>query len=152
MLSQKIGLSSGNLFPQNWDGRRTLNIALIRAALIVPFIMWWYKQLGEFFPGSEFGQVIRRVILNELVGGPVMIALVFIGNALLRGEFAIKPIVQRFRNEFWATSFKGVTYWPIIHLCVTFRLPVEHQPLFAHIASIYWNGVLSFHAHKTHDD
>jgi hypothetical protein len=155
VLCQKIALrvaGGGKLFDErNWDARRTLNISLIRACLIVPFIMFWYARLGQIFPGHDMAQRIQRVLLNEAVGGPVMITFVFVGNAILRGEWSLSGLYQRFRDEFFPTLKKGVTYWPLVHFLGTFRLPVKHQPLFAHVASVYWNGVLSFHAHKAKD-
>jgi len=149
MICQELAIrGSGGRFVDVWDRRRTLNIALIRALLIVPFIMAWYGHLGQMFPGQEFGQLLKRVVMNELVGSPTMITLVFVGNALLRGDWSWINLKQRFRNEFFPTMKKGVSYWPLVHILGTFRLPVMHQPLFAHVASVYWNGVLSFHAHK----
>ena len=117
VLCQKMVLrraGSGELFDdRNWDARRrTLNIFLIRACIIVPFIMFWYARMGQISPGDDMAQRIQRVLLNEAVGGGAHDHSRFVDNTILRDEWSLSGLQQRFHDEFHPTLKKGVTYWP----------------------------------------
>ena len=101
------------------------------------------------FPPSLFNRVLAcRIVTDQAIGTPVMIALVFLGNAILTGE-SPADVVKSFKTNFIATWMKGAQFWPLCHYLGTYRLELMYQPLFAHIASMYWNGVLSIAANKS---
>lgn len=132
---------------EKYSARRTFNMAFIRAALIVPFLLMWFPIMNNTYPGSDMIAIMKRVAMNEFIGSPIMISIVFLGQAVLSGHISLDYIVRKFKNEFPTAFKKGIYYWTLVHSLFTMRVPVKHQPLVAHIASIYWNGVLSYHAH-----
>ena len=88
-----------------------------------------------------------RVSFDQLFGSPMVIAMVFISTSILHGD--IVSCAYRFREAFFITWVNGLKYWPIVH-CITFGvIPLKHQPLFAHFASLYWNAVLSYYANQS---
>lgn len=128
-----------------WDMRRTLDMGLIRAGVITPFISFWYPLLARVFPGKSILRVLGRVSLDQAVGSPIVICLVFLISSLLKGDniFAVKDRIQA---EFSKTWLAGLKYWPFVHMINFGMLPLIYQPLFAHFASIYWNAVLSYYS------
>eukprot|EP01036_Dinobryon_divergens_P033722 gene33722-43580_t len=106
------------------DYVRAVEMGFIRATVITPFIVLWYPLLQKFFPGASAVAVIGRVITDQL-------------------------IEENFQNKLFTTWITGLQYWPIIHTVNFGFIPSLHQPLFAHVASVYWNAVLSYYAFRT---
>jgi hypothetical protein len=134
-----------NQFQWNW--RRSLDMGFIRATLITPFVLQWYPTLIRLCPGSSPVRVLGRVALDQFIGSPVVICLVFTANAILQRD-NMEDLLHRVKEQFLVTWKTGFQYWPFIH-CINFGfIPLAQQPLFAHFASVYWNAVLSFYANQ----
>jgi hypothetical protein len=128
-----------------FSATRVRNIALIRVFLAVPWILFWYPRLENLAPGSDNLSLAYRVLIDFLVGTPVMIFIVFAGNAVLTGQ-SLPEAVALFKQRFLPTYKKGAQFWPFVHFFVTYRLELIYRPLFAAVASMYWNAVLSWSA------
>lgn len=128
-----------------WDYRRSSNLGLIRGFLIVPFVVIWYKKLAKMYPDTTNVSLLKRCLTNELIGSPFCIALVFIGNAFLTSANPMQDFIQRMKIQGIATWANSISFWPLCHLLVTFRLPPTYQPIWASFAAVFWNAILSFH-------
>jgi hypothetical protein len=128
----------------HWDARRTLEMGVIRAAVIAPFIHVYYPFLASLFPSTQFRYVLGRVILDQFLGSPIVIGLVFFSSAILQGRPL--AVFQRIREKGFATWMRGLQYWPFVHSLTFGVIPAVHRTLWAHVCSIYWNAVLSFYA------
>lgn len=130
------------------DKRRSLNIALVRFFFAMPWILFWFPVLQRLSPGTDNLSVAKRVLMDLSVGTPVMVFIVFFGTGLLTGQLFQDPTktVQRFREQFWATWAKGVSFWSWFHFFITYRAPEIYRPLVSIIGSAYWNAVLSYSA------
>lgn len=128
------------------DKRRVLEMGLIRAAVITPFTLNWYTMLAKIAPGSTLLSALKRVVVDQAIGSPIVISLVFIAKAVFIGDaLSAKDTIQRHLGPTWLV---GLQYWPIMHT-INFRfVPLLYQPLYATFASLYWNAVLSFYANK----
>lgn len=134
--------SDANRF--QWDSHRSLEMGTIRAGVITPFVLKWYPLLARACPGTAPLSIAGRVLLDQFIGSPVVIVLVFAAKALLSRNLADLP--PRVRDQFFVTWKTGSQYWPFVH-CINFGfVPLHHQPLVAHIASVYWNAVLSYYS------
>lgn len=130
-----------------WDKKRTLDMCLIRAFIITPFVIKWYQVLPRISPGLHLRSVLTRVLLDQAIGSPTVISLVFVASAILKGD--IHRLPSMFRNQFLDTWITGMGYWPFVHTFNFRFVPQQHQPLFAHVASVYWNAVLSYYSNKS---
>lgn len=127
-----------------WDAKRTLDMGLIRAFVMAPFMMAYFPFLNRLVPGKKAHQVLSRVALDQCIGSPISIVLTFSAAGLLKGD--VREVPARISNQMLPTWKNGVVYWPFVH-SLNFRfMPVMHQPLVAHVASLWWNGVLSYRA------
>jgi protein Mpv17 len=147
--------STGDVAAQVWEQReqhhevsveidagRTVNLGLIRLAVISPFISFWYP-----FLASRFSKLWKKVLLDQIFGAPLVISTVFLTNSLLR-DGAI-PSLEKMKTDGFAAWSIGLRYWPLVH-CITFGLlPLRHQQLFAHLASVPWMAVLSHHSTRS---
>lgn len=141
----------GDIAVQKWfeqkaslDVKRTVHMAAIRAFVVAPFVSWYFPWLNRLIPGSTMPRVLARVVADQFIGSPTTITMTFVGSALLQGK--PETIPSRMREQLIPAWKNGVTYWPFVH-SINFRFtPVHHQPLVAHVASLYWNAVLSYRA------
>lgn len=132
---------------QQWQefhvsGRRALDMGLIRALVVAPFVSYWYPFLGR-----RFSNTLVKVAVDQAVGSPIVISIVFVLSAVLRGEgfSAGVTLLQKQGHSTWCL---GVQYWTPVHLITFGVIPIQHQPIFGSIASIPWNVILSFGANN----
>ena len=52
---------------------------------------------------------------------------------------------QRIKEIGFSTWLRGLQYWPFVHAIMHRFVPIQHQTLFAHFCSLYWNAVLSYY-------
>ena len=128
------------------DCRRVLEMGLIRAFVNTPFTLYWYGVLLRLAPGQQMISVLKRVAIDQVIGMPTVIMLVFGAKATLKGD----PLstIDMAKNNLYQTWLCGLQFWPIMHT-INFRfIPLIYQPLYATIVSLYWNAVLSYYANK----
>lgn len=88
--------------------------------------------------------VFKRVAIDQAVGSPIVILMVFSAKALLAGQLTTLPAM--IENNMLNTWLCGFKYWSVMH-SFNFRfVPLMYQPLFATMASLYWNAVLSYYS------
>ncbi len=127
-----------------WNARRSFEMGLVRAFVITPFIHFWYPFLERVSPGATLFRVFGRVFVDQLIGSPTVIIMVFMATSAMRGE--LSSILVRIRQQFLGTWFTGLKYWPIVHSINFSVVPLMHRSLFAHFASVYWMAVLSYYS------
>jgi len=128
-----------------WDSKRTLEMAFIRAAIVAPFVFYWYPFVMRAVPGRALHRVLGRVCFDQTFGSPLVVVMVFTASSLLQGR-GLAGAIQRIREKGVRTWVTGLSYWPFVHTINFGVVPGKHQPLFAHFASLYWNAVLSYYA------
>jgi hypothetical protein len=122
--------------------RRTAEMGGIRAVIVAPLLHFYFPWLFHFFPGKSYIQVLKRVAADQCFGSPLNIAIVFISSGILRGQ-SHDFIRQRIHNQWFPTWQRGLTFWPFVHI-LNFRfVPLHNQPIVSHLASVYWQVVLS---------
>lgn len=154
-LSRGVTLDNDKESKMNWlrdsqftniDYHRAFIMGGIRAIIIVPFILVWYPFLARIGPGNSIPSIIRRVCVDQTFGSPIVIGLVLGANSLIMNGNIEFDILVKDGQLAWV---KGLQYWPFIH-AVNFSLfPLHHQALVAHIASIYWNAILSYYSNDS---
>jgi hypothetical protein len=127
-----------------WDPSRTLNINVIRCGVITPFVLMWYPTLLKLCPGQTALRVLGRIVIDQSIGAPTCVFLVFVMNTILQFE-SFENFVSRLKNQFFTTWFRGFQYWPFVHMINFGFIPLVYQPLFATICSVYWNAVISYY-------
>lgn len=129
----------------NWNKVRTMEMGLIRAFIVTPFIVNWYPFLASTFPGKAISTVACRVLVDQMIGSPIVITLVFFSSTF----FNLKPpsvAIARMQENFFVTWKKGLQFWPFVHSFNFGFVSQVYQPLFAHVASLYWNMILSYYS------
>jgi hypothetical protein len=129
------------------DMKRTMEMGVIRALLVAPFIQIWYPLVVDLFPGSSWLTIFYRVIFDQVVGTPIVIFLAFAGSIVLQRK-SLQHFIDLWKKNFMITWIKGFQYWPFVHTFTYGVIEPDLRSLWAHFASVYWNMVLSFYANK----
>jgi hypothetical protein len=140
--------SLGDLFCQlavergPYSARRTAEMAAVRAGFMAPFLTLYFPALARTVPGTGWRAVTARLVLDQALGAPLTISVTFALAAALQGR--PETALPRIQQQLLPTLATSVCFWPIVH-SFNFRLmPVAHQPLVAHVASLFWNSYLAF--------
>jgi Mpv17 / PMP22 family len=124
--------------------RRTMELAATRALFMGPFLTWYFPFLARLAPGTGTKQVVKRLAFDQMIGSPISIT----GTFMFVGLFQGKPetIVPRIQEQLLPTMAAGACFWPFLHFANFKLVPVHHQALVAHTASLGWNAYISFQA------
>ena len=127
-----------------YDARRTLEMGVVRAFAMAPLLYVYFPRLYRAVPGTTWPRVFARVLVDQIVGAPVSIVLIFMASSAVKGRISDAP--TRIREQMLPTWYEGIQFWPFIHI-INFRFfAPTTQSLIAHVASLYWNIVLSRNA------
>jgi hypothetical protein len=123
------------------DTRRVAELSAVRALVNAPLLHFYLPWLLSLCPGTSWGRVGARVVLDSLVGSPVNLVLIFAATSTLKGR--PQETGARIQDQLWPTWLKGVTYWPFVHALNFKFMSTAHQGLVAHLASVWWMVLVS---------
>lgn len=81
-------------------------MSVIRAVVITPFVLNWYPLLVYLSPGATLSRVAGRVLIDQSIGSPIVIALVFAAHAVAKGD--PKLCVEQLQHQFFTTWYTGL--------------------------------------------
>eukprot|EP00475_Leptophrys_vorax_P024083 TRINITY_DN3313_c2_g1_i2.p3 TRINITY_DN3313_c2_g1~~TRINITY_DN3313_c2_g1_i2.p3 ORF type:complete len:139 (+),score=5.97 TRINITY_DN3313_c2_g1_i2:26-418(+) len=117
------------------------------AGLLVsgPSLHVWFTRIARLVPGTDVPRVLLKIVLGQVLYGPLFTAAFFSGNAALQGESA-HQIAARLRRDLLPTLLSGACYWPLCDF-VTYRfVPVHLQVLTSNTASFFWTIFVTYKA------
>ncbi|OEL34449.1 hypothetical protein BAE44_0004533 [Dichanthelium oligosanthes] len=93
----------------NHDWLRALRMASYGFLLYGPGSYAWYQFLDRCMPKQTFVNLSAKVILNQIVLGPCVIAVVFAWNNLWLGKLSELP--SKYQNDALPTLLYGFRFW-----------------------------------------
>ena len=132
---------------EGYNMQQAFEMGITRMIVISPFLHVYYPWLDRICPGKAPQRVIGRVILDQLIGSPIVICSVMTVTCIFRGKGMVQIYEQVRENAFDAWTM-GLQYWPFIHTLNFGFVPVVHQPLVAGFGSVYWYAMLSYYSSK----
>uniref|UniRef100_A0A8C4SW39 MPV17 mitochondrial inner membrane protein like n=1 Tax=Erpetoichthys calabaricus TaxID=27687 RepID=A0A8C4SW39_ERPCA len=82
----------------NW--RQTRNVAVVAFTFHANFNYMWMRFLERSFPGRAASVILKKVLLDVTVGGPLAISAFYTGVSLMEGK---KDPLQDCQEKFWNT-------------------------------------------------
>jgi len=136
-----------------WNEARSWELGVLRATLMGPWTYIYYPWLLRMIPGSKLSNAMSRAFLDQFVGSPVVIGLVWFGSDIYNGRYSdpakwassFDTTVGKIQDQGPNAWIGGAKFWPIVHTINFWKIPPLHQPMFAHFFSIYWNAILSYY-------
>ncbi|XP_020517797.1 PXMP2/4 family protein 4 [Amborella trichopoda] len=93
----------------NHDWLRALRMAAYGFLLYGPGSHAWYQLLDSTLPKQTLENLTLKVILNQVVLGPCVIAVIFAWNNLWIGRLSELP--KKYQNDALPTLFNGFKFW-----------------------------------------
>ncbi|XP_020675994.1 protein Mpv17 isoform X2 [Dendrobium catenatum] len=128
-------------FWSNHDWLRSLRMASYGFLLYGPGSYAWYQLLDQFMPKQTFITLSTKVILNQIVLGPCVIAVIFAWNNLWLGKLSELP--AKYQNDALPTLLYGFRFWIPVTILNFGIVPLPARVAFMSTCSIFWNFYLS---------
>lgn len=150
IVEQIIELVSREI--KQWDRLRTLKLA--STGFTVGFVChYWYLFLERVYPHNRRGQVLKKIILNQIVLSPVCILIFFATLAIMEAsdkQRLIHDLNTKGKDIFMAELF----IWPPASLINFYFVPFKFRILYDSITSLGFDIYNSYVVHKTtpHDN
>ena len=141
-----------------WSVERSIELSVLRGTILGPWTYIYYPWLARVIPGTLTRHAIGRAALDQFVGSPVVINLTFFCSDIYNGKYFIDPqqgfngTIQKLYDQGLNAWKGGAKFWPFVHTFNFRFIPPVHQPIFAHVTSIYWNAILSFYNNAANEE
>ncbi|XP_011082974.1 PXMP2/4 family protein 4 isoform X1 [Sesamum indicum] len=123
------------------DWIRSLRMASYGFLLYGPGSYAWYQFLDHCMPKQNVQNLMMKVLLNQVVLGPAVIAVVFAWNNLWQGKLAELP--NKYKKDALPTLCTGFRFWVPVSIVNFWIIPLQARVAFMSMGSIFWNFVLS---------
>ncbi|KAM7497963.1 hypothetical protein LguiA_022377 [Lonicera macranthoides] len=123
----------------NW--LRALRMTSYGFLLYGPGSYAWYQFLDHCMPKQSVPNVLTKVLLNQIVLGPCVIAVVFAWNNLWQGKLAELP--DKYQKDALPTLLFGFRFWIPVSVLNFWVVPLQARVAFMSMGSIFWNFCLS---------
>ncbi|GER56474.1 peroxisomal membrane 22 kDa family protein [Striga asiatica] len=129
-----------SLFSEH-DWTRALRMTSYGFLLYGPGSYAWYRYLDHCMPKKNVTNLMTKVLLNQIVLGPIVIGVVFAWNNLWLGKLAELP--NKYQKDALPTLFYGFRFWIPVSLLNFWAVPLQTRVAFMSMASVFWNFYLS---------
>lgn len=127
------------LLDHNW--LRALRMVSYGFLLYGPGSYVWYQYLDRCMPKQTAQNVLIKVVLNQIVLGPSVIAVVFAWNNLWQGKLSELP--NKYQKDALRTLLFGFRFWIPVSVVNFWAIPLQARVAFMSLNSIFWNFYLS---------
>ena len=128
-----------SLLDHNW--LRALRMASYGFLLYGPGSYAWYQYLDRCMPKQTVQNIIAKVVLNQIVLAPCVIAVVFAWNKLWQGKLSELP--KKYQKDALPALLFGVRFWIPVSIINFWVVPLQARVAFMSTNSIFWNFYLS---------
>ncbi|GAV61054.1 Mpv17_PMP22 domain-containing protein/PORR domain-containing protein/zf-RING_2 domain-containing protein [Cephalotus follicularis] len=101
----------------------------------------WYNYLDHCLPQQNARNFMVKVLLNQIILGPAVIAVVFAWNNLWQGKLSQLP--SKYQNDAFPTLLCGLRFWIPVSALNFWIVPLHARVAFMSTGAIFWNSFLS---------
>ncbi|KAJ6824005.1 protein SYM1 [Iris pallida] len=123
------------------DWLRSLRMASYGFLLYGPGSYAWYQFLDRCMPKQTFTNLSLKVLLNQIVLGPCVIAVIFAWNNMWLGKLSELP--NKYQKDALPTLLYGLRFWVPVSILNFWVVPISARVAFMSTGSIFWNFYLS---------
>ncbi|KAI6673175.1 hypothetical protein NL676_001081 [Syzygium grande] len=123
------------------DWFRALRMTSYGFLLYGPGSYVWYQFLDQTLPKPTVENLMLKVLLNQIVLGPTVIAIVFAWNNLWQGKLSDLP--KKYQKDALPTLLYGFRFWIPVSALNFWVVPLQARVAFMSMGSIFWNFCLS---------
>lgn len=161
LLYTNVGLSTslsglGDLIEQKyelmteesseWNKVRTRNMTM--SGTTVGFVChYWYSHLDRTIPGYTVRIVLKKIIVDQLVGSPLSISTFFGTLAVLEGS-TVGEFIKEVQTKAWRLYAAEWMIWPPCQFLNFYVLSTKYRVLFDNLVSLGYDIFTSRVKHK----
>ncbi|XP_071491931.1 mpv17-like protein 2 [Diadema antillarum] len=136
---------------QTWNFKRSAHMFTL-GAMLGPFNHYWYVYLDRILPGTMASTVVRKIVLDELIGSPILITLFFLGLGTLDGK-PLDKSVDLVKDKFVTVYMCDLCCWPAIQWINFYYLPPHLRVIYINVVTLAWDTFMSYIVfdYKEHD-
>ncbi|XP_031383701.1 protein Mpv17 isoform X1 [Punica granatum] len=123
------------------DWLRSLRMTSYGFLFYGPGSYLWYQYLDRSMPKQTIQNIMLKVLLNQIVLGPCVIAVVFAWNNLWQGKLSQLP--DKYQKDALSTLLFGFRFWIPVSAINFWVIPLQARVAFMSLGSIFWNFCLS---------
>ncbi|XP_056009090.1 mpv17-like protein 2 isoform X2 [Ostrea edulis] len=124
------------------DGVRSGKVAAA-GFVIGPFLHYWYMYLDRFFPGRCLRIVTKKVVIDQIICSPIVIALYLYTTSLFEKK-SLSEINTEILPKSVALFIAELPVWPPAQYFSFFYLPTKYRGVYDNIISFGYDCLFSY--------
>uniref|UniRef100_A0A1J3EMG0 Protein SYM1 n=1 Tax=Noccaea caerulescens TaxID=107243 RepID=A0A1J3EMG0_NOCCA len=123
------------------DWVRALRMSSYGLFLYGPGSYAWYQFLDYSLPKPTATNLVLKVLLNQVVLGPIVIGVIFAWNNLWLGK--LSELGNKYQKDALPTLLYGFRFWIPVSILNFSVVPLQARVAFMSMGSVFWNFYLS---------
>jgi hypothetical protein len=121
---------------------RALKFSAVGGLWVGPLLTAWFNVMDRFVPGRGVRPVAVKLVVDQVVQGPLMIGSMF---ALCAGLNGASPdaIRQKLDDELFDTWVNSVYVWSPVQVVQQVFVPLQYRVVVSNAVSYVWDTYLS---------
>lgn len=121
---------------------RALTFGAVGGLWVGPLLTKWFYVMDRAVPGTSLRPVAIKLVVDQLIQGPLMIGSMFVLCALSNGANG-EQIVNKLRAELYHTWVSSVYVWAPVQVAQQAFVPIQYRVTVANFVSYFWDTYLS---------
>jgi len=129
------------LAPQD-RATRALKFSAVGGLWVGPLLTAWFGVMDRFVPGRGVRAVATKLLVDQVIQGPLMIGSMFALCASLNGA-SVDAIREKLDAELYPTWVNSVYVWAPVQVFQQMVVPLQYRVAVANCVSYVWDTYLS---------
>jgi len=129
--------------PTHLDMSSVKRYAIMGTVVFPPILTKWYSWLDNRFPCTSRTVVMKKLVLDQFLLTPWLLAIFFIGMSFMEGERG-ESMLQEFKNKFAMTFTVDCLYWLPVQALNFLFVPPGFRILYIGLTTFLWLNVLCY--------